>query len=423
MTTLRTTVVLSMATVVGACSTVPPVPVRVDASAPALVESHGLRARLGVLSRAETDLLFGGHAVTRIGVLELKVENRGTMPASIERKAIRLVTPDRQDLHPLSPLGVANLTRPGAAMISTGSNVIDAVQLIFGLAKLAQNAEDAAQWNHLMPETFKVAAGEEGRMLLAFSTPHWAPGLWRLELPFNADASAGALGPQLSVPLAFKVTESRNGATATGSRPLDDTGIFVSGGAGKLDKVEADSSSSDFTKIANDGSALPETAVLGDGAKDWACTRDNVRGLMWEIKTASGQRDQSNRYTWYDSNAATNGGNAGTAGGGRGSCGAWRCDTEKYVQDVNATGLCGHNDWRMPKKEELVSNARISPAIAQAWFPNSSKSFWSASTYAKDSRFAWDIRRGMNFDGPPHIVGSYMVKHWALSVRLVRAGQ
>lgn len=202
MTTLKAIVGVSMAVIVGACSTVPPVPVVVDTSVPAVVESHGLRARLDVLPRGETDLLFGGHAGARIGVLELKVENLGTMPVSVERKAIRFVTPDRQDLHPMSPLGVANLTRPGAAMISTGSNAFDAVQLIFGLAKLAQNQEVAAKWDHLMPETFKVAAGEERRMLLAFSTPQWAPGLWRLELPFNADA--GASGPHLSVPLPFK---------------------------------------------------------------------------------------------------------------------------------------------------------------------------------------------------------------------------
>jgi hypothetical protein len=213
MITLRAIVVSSMALVAGACSTVPPVPVSVDTSVAAVAESHGLRARLNVLPRGETDLLFGGHAVTRIGVLELKVENRGIVPASIERESIRLVTPERQDLRPMSPLRVANLTRPGAAMISTGSNVVDAVQLIFGLAKLAQNQEVAAKWNHLMPETFQVAAGEEARMLLVFSTPYWAPGPWRLELPFNAGASAGAPGPQLSVPLAFKPTESRNGGT------------------------------------------------------------------------------------------------------------------------------------------------------------------------------------------------------------------
>ena len=48
-----------------------------------------------------------------------------------------------------------------------------------------------------------------------------------------------------------------------------------------------------YTKIANDGSALPETAVLGSNPKDWACTKDNKTGLTWEIKTTDkGLRDQ-----------------------------------------------------------------------------------------------------------------------------------
>ena len=96
MTTLNKLFVLSMAMIVGACSTVAPVPVTVDTSVPAVVETDGLRATLRVLPR------------------------------------------------------------------------------------------------------------EEGRLLLAFSTPHWAPGLWRLELPFNA--GAGAAGPHLSIPLTFKAS-------------------------------------------------------------------------------------------------------------------------------------------------------------------------------------------------------------------------
>ncbi len=67
----------------------------------------------------------------------------------------------------------------------------------------------------------------------------------------------------------------------------------------------------DFTKIANDGSELAANAVLGTGAAQWACTRDNVTGLLWEVKTSSGLRGTYNRFTWYSSNAATNGGDAG----------------------------------------------------------------------------------------------------------------
>jgi hypothetical protein len=70
--------------ILGACAAVAPVPTTVDTSVPAVVEAQGLRARLDVLERGETDVLFGGNAGTRIGVLVLKVENHGTIPCVAE---------------------------------------------------------------------------------------------------------------------------------------------------------------------------------------------------------------------------------------------------------------------------------------------------------------------------------------------------
>ncbi len=59
-----------------------------------------------------------------------------------------------------------------------------------------------------------------------------------------------------------------------------------------------------YTKIANNGALLPDSAPLGSGQSDWACTRDNATGLIWEVKTAaSGWRDQSKTYTHYDDTA------------------------------------------------------------------------------------------------------------------------
>jgi len=202
MTLHQLVLVVSMAVIVGGCATVAPVPVVVDTSFPAAVETDGLRATLCILPRGEADWVFGDGAGARLGVVEIKVENTGALLTSVERNSIRFLTPDGQDLYPLSPFGIANLTRRGSAMISTGSNALDAVQLLLGLALLAQNYDHSAKWDPLMPETFKVAAGEERRMLLAFPTPHWAPGLWRLELPFSTGAGAADL--HLSVPLTFK---------------------------------------------------------------------------------------------------------------------------------------------------------------------------------------------------------------------------
>jgi hypothetical protein len=173
----------------------------------------------------------------------------------------------------------------------------------------------------------------------------------------------------------------------------------------------------DFTKIANDGTVLEETAALGTAAKDWACTRDNVTGLIWEIKTTSGLRSQSHSYTWYSSNATTNGGAVGTEGGG--TCFlTGRCDTEKFASDVNTTGLCGASDWRMPSKSELFSITdlgRFNPAIDTSYFPNTPASiFWSGS--ALNMFTAWYVYFSY---GNSVFYG----KSDAHQVRLVRTGQ
>jgi len=138
---------------------------------------------------------------------------------------------------------------------------------------------------------------------------------------------------------------------------------------------------------------LPASAPLGNGPNDWACTRDNVIDLIWEVKTADGGlRDQNHTYSWY--NPSSPDGNPGTEDGG--SCyAAGRCDTEKYVADVNVEGLCGHSDWRMPSLQELRSIANrggYTPSIDPIYFPNTPSSyFWSASPNAYDSGYAWDV--------------------------------
>jgi hypothetical protein len=74
-------------------------------------------------------------------------------------------------------------------MISTGNNAADAVQLIFGLMKLAQNYEVSAKWNYLMPETMERSqAGEQrAHVCSRFSSPKWGAGNLRaLSSPVKA---------------------------------------------------------------------------------------------------------------------------------------------------------------------------------------------------------------------------------------------
>ncbi|MFA7607548.1 MAG: DUF1566 domain-containing protein [Rhodocyclaceae bacterium] len=176
----------------------------------------------------------------------------------------------------------------------------------------------------------------------------------------------------------------------------------------------------DYTKISNSGTVLPASAVLGSGPDDWACTRDNVTGLVWEVKVndVAHLRHMGHTYTWYNTNSPD--GNSGTADGG--SCAtAGRCDTEKYVQDVNAANLCGATDWRMPTVKELVGIAdlgRSNPAIDPDYFPNTPSSIvWSGSPSAGYSGYAWGVYFGSGYadNGSLRSNGNH--------VRLVRGGQ
>lgn len=169
-----------------------------------------------------------------------------------------------------------------------------------------------------------------------------------------------------------------------------------------------------FTKLDVNGNELPASAT------EWNCVKDNVTGLIWEVKTDDGGlRDKDNTYSWYNSDSDTNGGDAGTENGG--TCpDAGNCDTEKYVASVNAVGLCGFNDWHMPGKEELrsiVNYGSINPAVDSAIFPNTLNSYyWTASPVADDNSVAWSIY--FRFGGDET---NYSSKDFSGCVRLVRS--
>ena len=186
----------------------------------------------------------------------------------------------------------------------------------------------------------------------------------------------------------------------------------------------------DYTKVCNSGEpagsgSCPADPALGTGANDWACTQDNITGLMWEVKVDDGTlRDRDWMHTWYDSNTSTNGGNAGSLGtdtcGGTLSGYSNQCNTEHYVTAVNAVTLCGSGDWRLPSKRELQTLTHLGNAsltIDTAWFPNAQPSnFWSASSYVPFPIFAWNVSFGNGSDFPN-------IKENSSYVRLVRGGQ
>lgn len=192
--------------------------------------------------------------------------------------------------------------------------------------------------------------------------------------------------------------------------------------AGAYSKTGGGQGSFDYTKICHSGDAAgagtcPVDPSPGAGVGDWACTQDNITGLTWEAKVddTSSIHHKGWVYTWYNSDPATNGGNPGAPGADT-ICLLGACDTESFVAAVNAEGLCGYHDWRMPSARELLTLIDFQRLGADFdYFPFAYP--WSASTNADDPGAAWGVRlAGTLWDFHSYIAGK-TEKQAALLVR------
>jgi hypothetical protein len=189
-----------------------------------------------------------------------------------------------------------------------------------------------------------------------------------------------------------------------------------------------------YTKISNSGAVLPDVANLGSGDNDWACTKDNKTGLIWEVKSDNVVlHDKRWSYTWYEPDASKNGGFAGyqNGNGNTGYCFGSDCDTYAYKNAVNMKGLCGKSDWRLPTVDELMTLVFCSdgkygtdgsctsydtvtkPTISTVYFPNTQYGYWSSSPVANN----YGSAQGVNFGNGFSFKG---LKSYFNFVRLVR---
>ena len=210
--------------------------------------------------------------------------------------------------------------------------------------------------------------------------------------------------------------------------------------AGTLTKVGGGMVGFDFTKIgasgkvlAKQGESWSDTGTEAAGTQ-WDCVRDNVTGLVWEVKrnddTHLRHKDQT--YAWYNPDNSNHGGTVGyktpqstiSSAPISSTCkGVDSCNTESYVTAVNAAGLCGQKDWRMPTVDELrtlvYTGRATTPLIDTNYFPNTSNnSHWSSSAFATSNMIdsVWGINFSTGKDG-------YGSKSMAAYVRLVRSRQ
>ena len=167
----------------------------------------------------------------------------------------------------------------------------------------------------------------------------------------------------------------RDAAQATGKLPAK-----IGGGAAGFD----------FTPLDASGNAIALTGTPPVPAATPACTRDNVTGLIWEVKTAA---NMNATFTWPNA--------------------------DSYAFTANNAGLCGaHSGWRVPTRRELLSivhRGTHSPAIDTNYFPNTASDwYWSSDVYASVPAIPWVVDFGYAGAG---FQSGY--NH----VRLVRSGQ
>lgn len=157
-----------------------------------------------------------------------------------------------------------------------------------------------------------------------------------------------------------------------------------------------------FTKLDANGNVLASSAV------NWSCVKDNVTGLVWEVKTDdAGFHDKDNTYRW--GGITHQGSNYGT----------YYNDWDSLVNGSNSSDFCGYNDWRIPTTQELMSivdNGRFNPSIDTDYFNNTQNLFyWSASPNSINSSYAWGV--GFDFGSSHDGTQDRSLSH---AVRLVR---
>ena len=174
--------------------------------------------------------------------------------------------------------------------------------------------------------------------------------------------------------------------------------------------------------------------AVGDEVDDptaaFSCVRDNVTGLVWEVKTNdNGLHDGDFTYSWFFT--SNNGGIDGDNTSIGATCSIASCNTTAFIEAVNAQGMCNFFDWRLPTHNELLSIVHYgntaSPLIDLDNFPNT-------DTGSNDPLWYWTRNvsvDGASEDGAPTAWtidfasgnDNFLNKSTLVHIRLVRGGR
>ncbi|QKK01431.1 MAG: DUF1566 domain-containing protein [Pseudomonadota bacterium] len=155
--------------------------------------------------------------------------------------------------------------------------------------------------------------------------------------------------------------------------------------------------SAQWVKIDADG-----TPALVDMQRHH-CVFDQRTGLMWEVKRHdSALHHPAHTFTWHSSDEQLHMSDPGLPDGG--DCSVARCDTEGLAAAVNAAGLCGYRDWRVPTRAELLTLGDLSlrqtgQVIDPAFFPQLVvDEYWTIETFRLYPQSAWAVsaRHGLD---------------------------
>ena len=145
-----------------------------------------------------------------------------------------------------------------------------------------------------------------------------------------------------------------------------------------------------YIRLNSDGSEYTGSGNYSD--EPWACVRDNVTGLTWEVKTDDGGvHDKDHTYRWGGQTALYMGGTR-------------YYDWSTLVVQSNIEALCGLSNWRVPTHHQLRHLAIMDMVKSMQYFPNTNYSslYWSSvpyvySVYYFRYYYAWYVNHGSGF--------------------------